>query len=149
MHCDSQLNVPDSRKRTLERSLSALTLLLCAYILSMNLADPDLWGHVRYGQDPLRDGVLPATSTYTFTAENYRWINHENLCEVVFAVSRFWQSYRMLVSTLPGRSGTSNFSFNDKPKAMSLPYSTLAASRRWSLRLTVKRTSGGYMVACG
>jgi hypothetical protein len=52
----------------------------------MNVADPDLWGHVRYGQDLLRDGYLPATSTYTFTAENYRWINHENLSEIVFAL---------------------------------------------------------------
>lgn len=57
---------------------------MCAVSLSLNLPDPDLWGHVQYGRDALREG-LPATATYTYTAEGYPWINHENLAELLMA----------------------------------------------------------------
>ena len=59
------------------------TLIWCAIPLSPNTVDSDFWGHVQYGQDTLDHG-LSYTSTYTFTAEGYRWINHENLSEVIF-----------------------------------------------------------------
>ncbi|MCC9606347.1 hypothetical protein LOC69_10660 [Blastopirellula sp. JC733] len=60
-------------------------LLAAAMAVTPNVADPDLWGHVQYGLDLLRDG-LPATTTYSYTAEGYRWINHENLSEIVLAI---------------------------------------------------------------
>ena len=69
----------------LERGLFLALFLACAVALSPNLADADLWGHVQYGLDALADG-LPATTTYSFTAEQYTWINHENLAEVVLAL---------------------------------------------------------------
>jgi len=53
--------------------------------MSPNQADPDLWGHVVYGIDALRDGVAP-TTTYSYTAEGFRWINHENIAEIVMAL---------------------------------------------------------------
>lgn len=59
---------------------------IVALLLSRNFADPDFWGHVRYGQDLLREG-LPSVSTYTYTAEGFRWINHENLSEIIFAMA--------------------------------------------------------------
>ncbi len=58
----------------------------CASTLSLNLVDPDLWGHVRYGQDWLSEGELPRTATHTFTAVDHPWINHENLAELSFAL---------------------------------------------------------------
>ncbi|MEM9186938.1 MAG: hypothetical protein AAGB00_10625 [Planctomycetota bacterium] len=68
-------------------TLAILSLFLgCASAFTLNLVDPDLWGHVAYGQELLRDGSLPRTATHTFTAEGYRWINHENLAEIAFAV---------------------------------------------------------------
>lgn len=68
--------------------LFAITTLVLATAASftLNLVDPDLWGHVRYGQELLEDKALPTTATHTFTAEGYRWINHENIAEIVFAV---------------------------------------------------------------
>ena len=63
----------------------AVVLLWCAIPLSPNTVDSDFWGHVQYGQDSLDYGIAQ-TSTYNFTAEGYRWINHENLCEITFAV---------------------------------------------------------------
>ena len=68
-----------------ERSLVAATLLTCAVALSASMADPDLWGHVQYGRDALRDG-LPVTTTHSYTALNYPWINHENLAELLLAM---------------------------------------------------------------
>ena len=57
----------------------------CAWPLTLNLVDPDLWGHVRYAQDWLAEGELPRTATHTFTAVDHPWINHENLSELVLA----------------------------------------------------------------
>jgi hypothetical protein len=62
------------------RVLAIATLALgCAWMLSLNLVDPDLWGHIRYGQDWLAAGELPRAATHTFTAVGHPWINHENL----------------------------------------------------------------------
>ena len=69
------------------RGLAILSLVFAAASqFTLNLVDPDLWGHVVYGQELLAEGELPRTATHTFTAEGYRWINHENIAEIVFAV---------------------------------------------------------------
>jgi hypothetical protein len=69
--------------RTQNRAVLAVAFLLSGVMLTRNEADADLWGHVRYGQDVLLHGRIPATATYTFTAQGHPWINHENLSEVV------------------------------------------------------------------
>jgi hypothetical protein len=56
-------------------------------MLAFNLVDPDLWGHIRYGQDWIAAGELPRTATHTFTAIGHPWINHENLAELALAWS--------------------------------------------------------------
>lgn len=63
----------------------AATLMWCAIPLSPNTVDSDFWGHVQYGEDTLTHGIAK-TSTYAFTSEGYRWINHENLSEITFAL---------------------------------------------------------------
>lgn len=68
-----------------EPGLVGALLLACAIALSPNVADADLWGHVWYGRDALRHG-LPATTTYSFTAQGFSWVNHENLFEVAAAL---------------------------------------------------------------
>lgn len=71
--------------RLLRRLLLMTLVLACAGPLSLNLTDPDLWGHVRYGQDWLAEGTLHRTATHTYTAEGHAWINHENLAELLLA----------------------------------------------------------------
>lgn len=61
-----------------------LVLMAGAFAMSPSVADPDLWGHVQFGRDTLRQGVASST-TYAFTVNNFRWINHENLSEVTMA----------------------------------------------------------------
>jgi hypothetical protein len=69
----------------LPRAVFTAMLLTCAVAVSPNLPDPDLWGHVQYGRDLMVDG-LPATTTYSYSAIGYRWINHENLAELLLAI---------------------------------------------------------------
>lgn len=67
------------------RGVIALVVVACAGPLSLNVADPDLWGHVLYGQEWIAEGRLPRTATHTFTAEGTPWVNHENLAELLLA----------------------------------------------------------------
>jgi hypothetical protein len=76
---------PVSLPQWLDRGIVAAVVLACAVALSLNIVDPDLWGHVRYGQDALRHG-LPATTTYSYLAEGHPWINHEILAEYILAI---------------------------------------------------------------
>ena len=65
----------------------ALRLALWAILLAAatyTSADPDLWGHVRFGLDILRSGSIPTADPYSFTSDR-TWINHEWLAEVVTA----------------------------------------------------------------
>lgn len=58
----------------------------CAFlvVISFTSADPDLWGHVRFGLDMLRDGQLTSADTYSFTSDR-PWVNHEWAAEIVAA----------------------------------------------------------------
>jgi len=47
-------------------------------------ADPDLWGHLRFGQDIWQNGAVHDTDPFSYTAHGNRWINHEWLMEVLF-----------------------------------------------------------------
>src|SRR5262245_12116943 len=69
----------------LDRGIVVAVVLAAGVALSLNVADPDLWGHVQYGRDALRHG-LSSTTTYSYVAEGYRWINHEILSEYVLAI---------------------------------------------------------------
>ena len=60
-------------------------MLSSAVALSLNVADPDLWGHVQYGRDAIAHG-LPATTTYSYVAKGYPWINHEIVAEYALAI---------------------------------------------------------------
>jgi len=68
----------------LDRGVIAAVALASVVAMSVNLADPDLWGHVQYGRDALVSG-LPATTTYSYLAQDYPWINHEILSELGLA----------------------------------------------------------------
>jgi hypothetical protein len=55
------------------------------YLLSRTVADPDLWGHVRFGLDILGTGRVEQADTYSYLTGDVRWINHEWLAEVILA----------------------------------------------------------------
>lgn len=74
-----------SKEQLLEGAILTAILLAGVVAISPNLADPDLWGHVQYGRDFLRQG-LPDKTTYSYVAQDQKWINHENLMEVGLAL---------------------------------------------------------------
>lgn len=68
-------------------SIFALTLSLAAFQLSWTEADPDLWGHLRFGLDHLTTGRVDRPDVYSYLTQNGRWINHEWLAETVMALA--------------------------------------------------------------
>src|SRR5258706_9382817 len=73
----------------LDRGIFLAVLLASGVALSLNVADPDLWGHVQYGRDALAHG-LSATTTYSYVANGYPWINHEIVAELAMATVANW-----------------------------------------------------------
>jgi hypothetical protein len=57
----------------------------CVFWFSDTIADPDLWGHVRFGQNILRTGAIIQVDTYSYRTAGQPWVNHEWLSEVIFA----------------------------------------------------------------
>ena len=69
----------------IDRGVITAVLLAGCVAMSLNVADPDLWGHVQYGRDAIAYG-LPVTTTYSYTASDYPWINHEIVAEYALAL---------------------------------------------------------------
>lgn len=54
------------------------------FYLSFVTADPDLWGHIKFGEDVWKAKALIRSDPYSFTAYGSPWINHEWLSELIF-----------------------------------------------------------------
>lgn len=66
---------------TPERLLRTGLFLLLASIVASTRTDPDLWGHVRFGLDMIRDRAIVQPDTYSFTSDT-PWLNHEWASEI-------------------------------------------------------------------
>jgi hypothetical protein len=62
--------------------LRACVLALALFHFSETTADPDLWGHVLFGQRMLILGSVEKTEPFSWTACDQPWVNHEVLAEV-------------------------------------------------------------------
>ena len=68
-------------------STAAWTFVLVGFgLATVTHADPDLWGHVRFGLDALSAHGLPAVDPYSFTQDR-AWLNHEWLSELAMAAA--------------------------------------------------------------
>ncbi|MDH3732419.1 MAG: hypothetical protein OEU54_02755 [Gemmatimonadota bacterium] len=67
-------------------SIIFLTLGVCFFIVARAATDPDLLGHIRFGQEILEEGEIPRVDQYSFTSGGQDWINHEWMAEVSFAL---------------------------------------------------------------
>ena len=65
------------------RLLAALGALL---VIAATTADPDLWGHVRFGADILDQRAIASRDPYSFTSDR-PWVNHEWLAELVMGLA--------------------------------------------------------------
>jgi hypothetical protein len=68
------------------RDISILCFLGSAlfYVFSRTSADPDLWGHIRFGEDLWRTGKIVRQDIYSYLTGDQLWINHEWLSEAIF-----------------------------------------------------------------
>jgi hypothetical protein len=74
-------------------SIRATPATLCrvtlgAFVLTLvtnTSADPDLWGHLRFGLDMLASKSIPCADLYSFTADR-AWINHEWVAELLIGI---------------------------------------------------------------
>jgi hypothetical protein len=70
----------------LTRWASATAGLVLFAVSTRTTADPDLWGHLRFGLDTWLTHALPAVDPYSFTQDR-AWINHEWLSELQMAMA--------------------------------------------------------------
>ncbi|MDB6123024.1 MAG: hypothetical protein JWQ71_2017 [Pedosphaera sp.] len=84
--------------QNLKISFCALVLLLAVYQFSENTADPDLWGHVIFGQEMLQSHGIPKAEMYSWTAVGQPWINHESIAEISLGgVHKLWGGSGLLL----------------------------------------------------
>ena len=75
---------PPDAARLWRGAIVFLTTSVCFFILARGATDPDLLGHIRFGQEILESGI-PEFDRYAFTTGDQPWINHELMSEVTFA----------------------------------------------------------------
>ena len=63
-----------------------VALIAGAFICTHATVDPDLWGHLRFGLDTIRDGRVDRVDPYSFT-QGVAVLDHEWLGEVVLALA--------------------------------------------------------------
>jgi hypothetical protein len=68
-------------------AISIMAFAALFYTLSRTVADPDLWGHVRFGMDILRSGHITRVDPYSYLTAGTPWINHEWLAEVIYGAA--------------------------------------------------------------
>jgi hypothetical protein len=77
---------------TAKQARWVLQIALAAIVLAVfthTRADPDLWGHVRFGEDMVAARTVHVPENYSFVSDR-PWVNHEWLAEVIM-----YESYRV------------------------------------------------------
>ena len=77
----------DTGERAWHASLQGLVFALTGFLGSYTVADPDLWGHIRFGLDTLQAGAVVRTDPYSYLSGGQPWINHEWLSELLMALA--------------------------------------------------------------
>src|SRR5215471_19981692 len=78
-----------SRFNALNSALVVLrvpALVSLMYGMLRTNADPDLWGHVRFGLDMLSAKALTSSDPYSYTSD-IPWLNHEWLSELIMGLA--------------------------------------------------------------
>jgi hypothetical protein len=65
---------------------AGILLILTLVLFSATTTDPDLWGHVRFGENMIAARSVTITDSYSFTSD-LPWVNHEWLSEVAMATA--------------------------------------------------------------
>ena len=86
MKADLKATATSSRSIQSRQDLGLVCLFgsVFLYVFSRTLADPDLWGHMKFGQDLWRSGTIVREDIYSYLTGDQLWINHEWLAEALF-----------------------------------------------------------------
>ena len=76
--------------RVLKLAFCVAVILFAVFHFSENTADPDLWGHVLFGQRMIHQGSLDRVEPFSWTAFGHLWINHELLAEIAFGLAHWF-----------------------------------------------------------
>lgn len=74
-----------STANPISNPIKILIISVFVILISRTVADPDLWGHLRFGLDILHSSSLAQFDPYSYLSSMQPWINHEWLAEVLFA----------------------------------------------------------------
>jgi hypothetical protein len=77
-------STPSDRESTLLVLVRGAVMGIAVAVALQLSSDPDLWGHLRSGEDFLSTFTVPSSDVYSFTSDR-TWINHEWLTDVVLA----------------------------------------------------------------
>ncbi|MGC1342609.1 MAG: hypothetical protein WA854_09800 [Candidatus Binataceae bacterium] len=72
---------------SLIRYSPALVVIAIAIADAVRIADPDLWGHVRFGEIAIRQGHLLLRDSFSYSAPGHIFQDHEWLTDVVTATA--------------------------------------------------------------
>src|ERR1041385_8237905 len=70
------------------RRVVPIVLLAMVFVLAVRQSvsvDPDLWWHLKAGQQIIDTRSIPHTDDYSFTKQGSEWVAHEWLSEVIMA----------------------------------------------------------------
>jgi len=79
-----QLKKINYLRRWGKAGLALILLALFTFLYTQTIADPDLWGHLRFGRDIWESGQVSKQDPYSYLSAGQEWINHEWLAEVLF-----------------------------------------------------------------
>src|ERR1041384_5001302 len=70
------------------RRVFPIVLLAMVFVLAVRQSvsiDPDLWWHLKAGEQIIDTRSIPHTDDYSFTKQGSEWVAHEWLSEVIIA----------------------------------------------------------------
>ena len=82
----SQTWQPARARRILWQSLTmvAVVMSVALYRFSFTVADPDLWGHVKFGETIWNAGRVAIPDPFSYLTAGRLWLDHEWLSELIF-----------------------------------------------------------------
>lgn len=81
----------DARERLWNAGIIILVVGAALFAAAHTIADPDLWGHVLFGDLIATSGGVPRSDPFSYLSAPGSWVNHEWLAELIFGFA--WSSF--------------------------------------------------------
>jgi hypothetical protein len=72
------------QSRWQDLAVISVVMSLTVYLFSRTVADPDLWGHIKFGETAWKAGKVAVPDPFSYLTSGRLWLNHEWLSEVIF-----------------------------------------------------------------